>query len=68
LDPAKRKEEQQKYGIYKDDDYDYLQHLKDSKEISNIEWDVCERIYAPVLKPKKELQKKADIKVINGSI
>jgi protein LTV1 len=29
LDAAKRKEEQKKYGIYFDDDYDYLQHLRD---------------------------------------
>ena len=35
------------YGIYFDDDYDYLQHLKDSEEVSNIEWDIRERLYAP---------------------
>ncbi|XP_063696159.1 protein LTV1 homolog [Culicoides brevitarsis] len=29
LDPAKRKEEQKKFGIFFDDDYDYLQHLRD---------------------------------------
>jgi protein LTV1 len=49
LDANKRKEEQIKYGIYFDDDYDYLQHLKDSREPSNIEWDICERIYAPTV-------------------
>jgi len=29
IDKEKRKQEQQKYGIYFDDDYDYLQHLRD---------------------------------------
>lgn len=43
----KRIEEQRKYGIYFDDDYDYLQHLKDSDEVSTVKWDTVERIYAP---------------------
>jgi len=30
-------EEQQKYGIYYDDDYDYLQHLRNADELSNVE-------------------------------
>jgi len=52
---SKKKEELLKYGIYFDDDYDYLQHIRDSKEVSNIEWDYCERIYAPdVPKPNHE--------------
>ncbi|CAB3254564.1 unnamed protein product [Arctia plantaginis] len=29
-----RKEEQMKYGIYFDDDYNYLQHLKDTREVT----------------------------------
>uniref|UniRef100_A0A182P8H2 Protein LTV1 homolog n=1 Tax=Anopheles epiroticus TaxID=199890 RepID=A0A182P8H2_9DIPT len=29
IDAAKRKKEQAKYGIFFDDDYDYLQHLRD---------------------------------------
>jgi len=33
----KRKEEQQKYGIYFDDNYDYLQHLRDVNT-SSCEW------------------------------
>lgn len=32
--PEQRKEEQRKYGIYYDDDYNYLQHLKDTKEVT----------------------------------
>ncbi|ODN05253.1 Protein LTV1 [Orchesella cincta] len=55
IDPEKRKEEQKKYGIYFDDDYDYLQHLKDSDEVSTIKWDVVERIYAPNYEPEKEV-------------
>lgn len=31
-DDKKRKEEQVKYGIYYEDDYNYLQHLKDTNE------------------------------------
>ncbi|CAL8131702.1 unnamed protein product [Orchesella dallaii] len=55
IDLEKRKEEQQKFGIYFDDDYDYLQHLKDSSEVSTIKWDVVERIYAPNYEPEKEV-------------
>jgi len=62
-DTVKRKEELTKFGIYFDDDYDYLQHLKDSKEVSNIEWDVCERVYASELsKAKEELPTKSELK------
>ena len=35
-DDNKRKEEQQKYGIYFDDDYNYLQHLRDVEQTA--EW------------------------------
>ncbi len=31
------REEQMKYGIYFDDDYDYLQHLRDANK-TNVEW------------------------------
>ncbi|KAB0803328.1 hypothetical protein PPYR_00327 [Photinus pyralis] len=34
--PTKRKEEQEKYGIFYDDDYNYLQHLRDVN--STAEW------------------------------
>lgn len=32
-----KREEQQKYGIFFDDEYDYLQHLKDSNEVYELE-------------------------------
>ena len=32
-----RKNEQAKYGIYFDDDYDYMQHLRDADEINEVE-------------------------------
>ncbi|XP_031845531.2 LTV1 ribosome biogenesis factor [Nomia melanderi] len=38
LSDSKRKKEQQKYGIYFDDDYDYLQHLKDINTLT-AEWE-----------------------------
>lgn len=31
-----RREEQQKYGVLYDDNYDYLQHLKDVNDLSNV--------------------------------
>lgn len=34
LTPEQRREEQIKYGIYFDDDYNYLQHLKDTREVT----------------------------------
>ncbi|XP_063542601.1 protein LTV1 homolog isoform X2 [Cydia strobilella] len=34
LTPEQRIEEQRKYGVYFDDDYNYLQHLKDTKEVT----------------------------------
>lgn len=34
LTKDQQKEEQKKYGIYFDDDYNYLQHLKDTKEVT----------------------------------
>ncbi|KAM7345177.1 LTV1 ribosome biogenesis factor [Cochliomyia hominivorax] len=40
LDNARRKEEQQKYGIHFDDDYDYLQHLK--KPEQDVVWEYVE--------------------------
>jgi protein LTV1 len=32
-----RKEAQRKFGVFFDDDYDYLQHLKDVDEINEVE-------------------------------
>ncbi|CAH4023828.1 unnamed protein product [Pieris brassicae] len=34
LSKDQQKEEQRKYGIYFDDDYNYLQHLKDTKQVT----------------------------------
>ncbi|XP_063629480.1 protein LTV1 homolog [Cydia splendana] len=34
LTPEQPREEQRKYGVYFDDDYNYLQHLKDTKEVT----------------------------------
>lgn len=31
-----RKEEQRKFGVFFDDDYDYMQHLKDTNEIYQV--------------------------------
>ncbi|XP_026333740.1 protein LTV1 homolog [Hyposmocoma kahamanoa] len=36
LTPEQRKEEQRKYGVYFDDDYNYLQHLKDTREVTMV--------------------------------
>ncbi|XP_026750431.2 protein LTV1 homolog [Galleria mellonella] len=36
LTPEQRREEQIKYGIYFDDDYNYLQHLKDTSEVTMV--------------------------------
>ncbi|XP_049879994.1 protein LTV1 homolog [Pectinophora gossypiella] len=36
LTPEQRRLEQQKYGIYFDDDYNYLQHLRDTKEVTMV--------------------------------
>ncbi|KAH8280523.1 hypothetical protein KR018_009068, partial [Drosophila ironensis] len=40
LDPSKRQEEQKKFGIHFDDDYDYLQHLK--KRENDVVWEYME--------------------------
>lgn len=50
----KRIEEQHKYGIYFDDDYNYLQHLKDPKDYG-MEWP--EHIDEEVQKRKEEKYK-----------
>ena len=39
-DPAQQKEELAKLGIYFDDDYNYLQHLRDVKQTA--EWELAE--------------------------
>lgn len=37
-----RKEEQRKFGVYFDDNYDYLQHLKDPKNVDDVHWEEVE--------------------------
>ncbi|XP_034949649.1 protein LTV1 homolog [Chelonus insularis] len=37
VDIEKRKEEQRKYGVFYEDDYNYLQHLKDVNKVE-VEW------------------------------
>lgn len=46
-DKKKQIEEQHKYGIYFDDEYNYLQHLRDTN--TKMEWEEVERI--PAAKP-----------------
>lgn len=46
VDDKKRREEQEKYGIYFDDDYNYLQHLKDVNTLST-EWERVEYVNRP---------------------
>ncbi|XP_029159315.1 protein LTV1 homolog [Nylanderia fulva] len=53
VDGEKRKEEQRKYGIYFDDDYNYLQHLRDVNTLS-VEW---ERIENTNVKCEKDAPK-----------
>lgn len=57
-DPAKQKEEQKKFGIYFDDDYDYLQHLRDVGE-QVVHWDPVE----PRQKPKTGEAKEAKLQL-----
>nr|CAG4642616.1 EOG090X08PQ [Evadne anonyx] len=40
VDKVKRKEAQVEYGVYYDDDYDYLQHLRDVNQTA--EWELAE--------------------------
>ncbi|XP_076296798.1 LTV1 ribosome biogenesis factor isoform X2 [Lasioglossum baleicum] len=61
LNDNKRKEEQQKYGIYFDDDYDYLQHLKDANLLTT-EW---ERIDCTSGSKKNEKSESKDEPKIN---
>ncbi|XP_045159962.1 protein LTV1 homolog [Mercenaria mercenaria] len=43
-----RTEEQRKYGVFFDDDYDYMQHLKDTNEIYEVE--LVDRVYREEVK------------------
>lgn len=53
-----RKEEQRKFGVFYEDEYDYLQHLKDTNEIYEVE--LVDRVYVqPEQIPKILLPKGA---------
>ena len=71
-----RKAEQVKYGIYYDDDYDYLQHLVDVDEIPNVKFDIQPKessknpgimlpssLFESTVKEKGDLGKKAALPV-----
>lgn len=36
MDAEKRREEQRNFGVFFDDDYDYLQHLKESSGLNEL--------------------------------
>lgn len=52
----KRIEEQQKFGIYYDDDYDYLQHLKEVDNEDQAELDEAIKIGSVLIKPNFEAE------------
>lgn len=56
MDEDKRKKEQQKYGIYFDDDYDYLQHLKDVNSLT-AEWERIDNTNSSKTNDKKDAPK-----------
>lgn len=39
-----RREEQRQFGVFFDDDYDYMQHLKDTNEIYQV--GIVDRVYS----------------------
>ena len=53
-DTKRRREEQKKYGIYFDDDYNYLQHLRDVEPIA--EWQPIEPKEKTKVEAKSRLQ------------
>lgn len=55
-DKVKQLEEQHKYGIYFDDEYDYLQHLRDPNETTV----VLERVFIPAKDNKTEITPSTD--------
>lgn len=58
----KRKEEQRKYGIYFDDDYNYLQHLKDVNAVAD--WEpVIHRERIPAPQSSGDAQAKKEIRL-----
>lgn len=55
-DSEKRIEEQRKFGIYYDDDYNYLQHLRDVKSLS-VEWQRVENTNVSKSSDEKDVPK-----------
>ncbi|KAH8274620.1 hypothetical protein KR026_008309, partial [Drosophila bipectinata] len=55
IDPAKRQEEQKKFGIHFDDDYDYMQHLK--KRENDVVWEYMENPNQARKRPEEEKPK-----------
>uniref|UniRef100_U5EY17 Protein LTV1 homolog n=1 Tax=Corethrella appendiculata TaxID=1370023 RepID=U5EY17_9DIPT len=62
LDPIKRKQEQTKYGIYFDDDYDYLQHLKEPGQ-NTVHWEPIEPRSSGSKSSDKSVEKKPTIQL-----
>lgn len=58
LDPVKRREEQKKFGVFFDDDYDYLQHLRDAGQ-QVVHWEPVE----PRQKSKTDEKKESKIQL-----
>lgn len=53
---TKRKEEERKFGIFFDDDYDYMQHLRERDEHDAVHWE-----YIPPVNLKSQEQPLGDI-------
>lgn len=60
---TKRKEEERKYGVFFDDDYDYLQHLRDSSDASDVHWE-----YIPPANLKTKSTEKKPSKQSGGKL
>lgn len=55
IQPEKRRKEQQKFGVFFDDDYDYLQHLREPGR-DQVFWEEVPHKHAdPINKPRIQL-------------
>ena len=54
----KQKEEERKFGIFYDDDYDYIQHVKD-REMPEYDWSEMDQFLLDAPKEIKSSDKKA---------
>ncbi|XP_077302783.1 LTV1 ribosome biogenesis factor isoform X2 [Arctopsyche grandis] len=61
---VKRQEEQRKWGVFYDDDYDYLQHLRDMKELSVIWAPSKEKELKPVKNIEEACKKENEPRLI----